>query len=195
MEPIRRVPCRTRTRRLQPVLALGLAATLLAGCGSDQDGANGAEPEGVTSYEVVAGIHVTTPVDYPQTPPVGGEHNPVWLNCGTYDAPVPSENAVHSMEHGAVWVTYTPDLSDADVETLREQMPATYAILSPMADLPAPVVATAWGKQLVLDGADDPRLAQFITAFAQSPQAPEAGASCTGGSDGTLPLDVAELME
>lgn len=174
-------------------VALVLVA-LAAGCGTEQDAAS-APPDGVTTYEVEAGIHVTTPVDYPQTPPVGGEHNPVWLNCGTYDSPVPNENAVHSMEHGAVWVTYTPDLTGPEVEKLRARMPSSYGILSPMEDLPAPVVATAWGKQLLLDRADDPRLDQFIAAFANSPNAPEAGASCTGGSDGTLPLDVAELME
>jgi len=187
-----------RTRHVQhrdlPTAALVLVLTLAAACGTDQDGAARTEPDGVTTYEVEAGVHVTTPVDYPQTPPVGGKHNPVWLNCGIYDSPVPNENAVHSMEHGAVWVTYVADLSEADVAKLRTRMPSTYGILSPMDDLPAPVVATAWGKQLLLDGADDPRLAQFISAFANSPKAPEAGASCTGGSDGTLPLDVAERM-
>lgn len=190
MERTRHVPDRARL-----TAALVLALALTAACGNDQDGTARTEPDGVTSYEVEAGVHVTTPVDYPQTPPVGGKHNPVWLNCGIYDSPVPNENAVHSMEHGAVWVTYAADLAETEVAELRALMPSTYGILSPMDGLPAPVVATAWGKQLTLDGTDDPRLQQFISAFANSPTAPEAGASCTGGSDGTLPLDVAELME
>ncbi|MPZ29305.1 MAG: DUF3105 domain-containing protein, partial [Micromonosporaceae bacterium] len=46
----------------------------------------------------------------------------------------------------------------------------------------APVVASAWGKQLPLDSADDPRLKEFVRTFAQGPQTPEPGAPCTGGA-------------
>lgn len=138
----------------------------------------------VESFEV-EGFHVETPVTYEQTPPVGGEHSSVWLNCGVYDAPVPNENAVHSLEHGAVWVTYRPDLPAQDVETLTASVPDTYMIVSPFEDLPAPVVASAWGKQLLLDGPTDARLAEFIREYRQGPQTPEPGASCTGGTDGT----------
>lgn len=138
----------------------------------------------VQDYEVSQG-HVTTPVDYEQSPPAGGEHNPIWLNCGIYDEPVPEENAVHSMEHGAVWITYRPDLPDEDVDQLAEALPSTYSILSPYPDLEEPVVASAWGKQLTLDGADDDRLQEFIRTYHQGPQTPEVGAACTGGTDGS----------
>lgn len=137
---------------------------------------------GVQTFKVSQG-HVETPVTYAQTPPAGGEHNPVWLNCGVYDQPVPNENAVHDLEHGAVWVTYRPDLPAADVEKLRSEIPDTYMVLSPYPGLPAPVVASAWGKQLRLTGADDPRLEQFIREYHQGPQTPEPGAPCTGGLD------------
>lgn len=138
--------------------------------------------EAVQSFTVEAG-HVETPVRYPQGPPVGGEHSPVWLNCGIYDNPVPNENAVHSLEHGAVWVTYRPDLPPAQVTQLRDSLPDTYAILSPYPDLSSPVVASAWGKQLALTGPDDPRLEAFIGSYRQGPQTPEPGALCTGGTN------------
>lgn len=150
--------------------------------------------DGVQSFEVEAG-HVTEPVTYKQSPPAGGEHNPIWLNCGVYESPVLNEQAVHSLEHGAVWITYRSDLPKDDVKTLVDATPSTYAILSPMEQLPAPVVVSAWSKQLRLTGADDPRLAKFIRIYQQGPDAPEAGASCTGASDGTLPLDQAEQMQ
>lgn len=143
---------------------------------------------GVKSYQVTP-EHVQTPVKYPQTPPAGGKHNPIWLNCGTYPTPVPNENAVHSMEHGAVWITYRPDLPAAQVAALKAAVPSTFAILSPFPGLKSPVVASAWGKQLSLDSADDPRLAAFIRQYRQGSQAPESGAACTGGSDGSVPLD------
>lgn len=158
----------------------------------NRDGQRPAALSGVQSSSPERG-HVDGLVDYPQTPPVGGPHNQAWLNCGIYDAPVPDVNAVHSMEHGAVWVTYRPDLASEDVQVMAAEFPDTYLVLSPYPDLPAPVVASAWGKQLRLTGADDERLSDFIREFRQGPQTPEPGAPCTGGVDasgelgGTVP--------
>ncbi len=138
--------------------------------------------EGLMTFSNEA-THVDGTVDYPQDPPAGGPHAPIWLNCGIYDQAVPDENAVHALEHGAVWVTYDPALSEAEVQTLRDAVPSTYAVLSPYPGLPAPVVVSAWDAQLRLDGVDDPRLASFIQAYWKSPNAPEPGALCTGGLD------------
>lgn len=142
--------------------------------------------DAVKEYTVTRN-HTTQPVTYEQTPPVGGDHNPTWLNCGVYTAPVPNELAVHALEHGAVWVTYRSDLPAGQVERLVDVVPDTYMVVSPFEDLPAPVVASAWGAQLQLTGVDDPRLEEFITKYRQGAQTPEPGASCTGGSDGRLP--------
>lgn len=142
--------------------------------------------DAVATYKVEQG-HTGQPVEYAQTPPAGGPHAPVWLNCGIYNKPVPSENAVHSMEHGAVWITYRSDLPAAQVDTLKKAVPDTYVVLSPFAGLKSPVVASAWGRQLPLTGVSDPRLSQFIRQFRQGPQTPEPGALCSGGTDGTSP--------
>lgn len=148
------------------------------------------EIAGVTNFGTLTATHVDpVPVDYEaqygMNPPAGGDHFGVWLNCGVYDQPQQNENAVHALEHGAIWVTYDPEaLTDADVATLRAAMPRTYAILSPYPGLPAPVVASAWANQLTLTGADDPNLALFIQKFWKSADAPEPGALCTGGLDG-----------
>ena len=140
-------------------------------------------PQGVQTFSNLSRNHVTGQVNYPQTPPVGGNHNSVWLNCGTYTNPVANENAVHSMEHGAVWITYQPTLPAADVTTLQHAVAGkSYVILSPYTGIPAPVVASAWGVQLRLTGAADPKLAQFINYYQQGPQTPEAGSPCSGGT-------------
>lgn len=140
---------------------------------------------GLETFEEIEGLHVEGAVDYDQTPPVGGPHNAAWLNCGIYEEEVPAENAVHSLEHGAVWVTYDPaEVTDGDLDALRDEMPSTYIILSPFEGLDAPVVASAWGYQVQLDGVDDPRLSDFITKYRQSPDAPEPGALCTQAVDG-----------
>ncbi len=69
-----------------------------------------APPEGGQSFWVLSQYHTTEPVFYGQIAPVGGDHGPVLQNCGFYEEPVRNENAVHSLEHGAVWITYRPDL-------------------------------------------------------------------------------------
>jgi Protein of unknown function (DUF3105) len=146
-------------------------------------GGTGATIEGVQTYENTS-LHVEDAVDYPQSPPTGGSHNAVWLNCGIYSQPVPNENAVHSMEHGAVWVTYDADeLSAAELRTLKSKLPSTYLVLSPYADLPSPFVLSAWNHQLTLDSVDDPRVEEFLEEYWRNQNAPEPTAPCTGGVD------------
>ena len=117
------------------------------------------------------------------SPPAGGPHNPVWLNCGVYDQPVPDENAVHALEHGAVWITYSPDLPPAELDALKAATPISYAVLSPYDGLDSPIAISAWGVQLKLDDAADPRLQDFIDRYWRAADAPEPGAPCTGGLD------------
>ena len=140
-------------------------------------------PEGVKVYDVgPGGRHTEEEVDYEQSPPVGGEHNPVWQNEGFYEQPVRDENAVHTLEHGAVWITYSPDLPQAQKDEIRQLVEGQTCLLaSPHPDLPTPVVASAWGKQLTLGSANSPDLERFVRAYRQGPQAPEPGAPCTGG--------------
>ncbi len=141
----------------------------------------------------ITGVETFTPerghqegkLTYAQTPPVGGVHNPVWQNCGVYTTPVANENAVHSLEHGAIWITYRPDLSAAEVRQLQDlTRQSGYRLLSPYPGLPSSVVASAWGYQLKIERANDPRLPRFIQRYEQNPQGPEPGAPCSGGVGG-----------
>ncbi|NEE35150.1 DUF3105 domain-containing protein, partial [Streptomyces sp. SID7982] len=130
--------------------------------------------------------HVANKVDYPMNPPVGGDHNQVWMNCNAdvYTQEIPKENAVHSLEHGAVWVTYNDKASDADIEALTKKVKATpYSLMSPVKDQKDPLMLSAWGKQVTVKNASDDRVDQFFTKYVQGPQTPEPGAACTGGLD------------
>ena len=142
------------------------------------------EITGLQSFEGLSSDHVDTAVDYEQAPAVGGDHASTWLNCGVYTEAVPKENTVHALEHGAVWAAYDPSaLSEDQVAELRQAVPDTYVVLSPYEDLGAPIMISAWGAQVALDSPEDERLEQFVTKYWQSPDAPEPGASCTGGID------------
>jgi hypothetical protein len=141
-------------------------------------------PDGVQTYDVgEGGDHQPGEIDYAQIPPPGGPHNDVWQNCGFYDEPVNDENAVHSLEHGAVWITYLPDLPQDEIERIRDLAQSnSYVLASPYPGLDSPVVASAWGKQLELESAEDSDLERFINAYSQGPQTPEKGATCSGGT-------------
>jgi hypothetical protein len=143
--------------------------------------------------------HVTGPVDYGITPPVGGPHNAIWMNAGVYTKPVPTERAVHNLEHGAVWITYDPDLSASDVKALtafvgkqsmiaenEQQTPGQenrYVDLSPWTSntLPSPIVISSWGYQLRVTSPTDPRLQKFVNTFRDSQKySPEFGSPVDG---------------
>jgi hypothetical protein len=141
---------------------------------------------GVQTYDYPAGQeHVTTSVDYAESPPVGGPHAPPpdWADCtGTvYDVDIRHENAVHSLEHGAVWITYDPEaLSDADIDTLAQLVEnESGRMMSPYAGLNSAISIQAWGHQLKVDSADDKRIKQFADLLTLNPEfTPEPGASC-----------------
>ncbi|MFI8092535.1 DUF3105 domain-containing protein [Streptomyces sp. NPDC086080] len=131
--------------------------------------------------------HVTKAVDYPVAPPVGGDHNPAWMNCNgdVYTDEINDTNAVHSLEHGAVWVTYNADAEKADVDALAAKVKKTpYTLMSPVDGQKEPLLLTAWGHQRAVTGADDPAVDTFLEKFVQGEQTPEPGAACTNGLSG-----------
>ncbi|MGW4907628.1 DUF3105 domain-containing protein [Streptomyces sp. NPDC004270] len=141
--------------------------------------------DGVNTWKGTLGrTHVTTTVHYPTEPPVGGNHNPVWQNCNgdVYTEALDNMNAVHSLEHGAVWVTYNSKAKKADVDALAAKVKQTpYTLMSPDDKQKDPIMMTAWAHQRTVTGADDPNVGKFFEEFVQGKQTPEPGAACTGG--------------
>ncbi|MFF9510152.1 DUF3105 domain-containing protein [Streptomyces sp. NPDC014724] len=188
---------RARERRSRVIVltaSVAVVAALVAGGGylmSAADKKEKADVEaksspvsGERTWDKLSQNHVDKKVAYPMNPPVGGDHNPVWMNCDAdvYTKAIPKENAVHSLEHGAVWVTYTSRAKPADIEKFGERVRRTpYSLMSPVEDQAAPLMLSAWGKQMTVTSATDPRVAQFFTTYVQGPQTPEPGAACTGG--------------
>ncbi|MCZ6457608.1 MAG: DUF3105 domain-containing protein [Actinobacteria bacterium] len=139
-------------------------------------------PEGTEEVAVAAPAHVEGNLYDENEVPAGGEHSPIWGNCGFYSEPINAENVVHSLEHGAVWITYTAEVPADQLDLLRRlARPAEKVLVSPVEDQQSTIIATAWGFQLELGSAEDPRLEQFAAEFAGSLSAPEPGGACTGG--------------
>ncbi|MEV0259446.1 DUF3105 domain-containing protein [Streptomyces sp. NPDC050732] len=175
------------------VVALGVGGFFLFDNASDDSGPKD-DAKGWPKYKVSADgekvwgklgrTHVTKKVDYPMTPPVGGDHNQVWMNCNgdVYEKEIPEVNAVHSLEHGAVWVTYNDKAKPADLKKLEAKVKATpYSLMSPVKDQKDPVMLTAWAHQRTVSGADDPKVKEFFSKYVQGKQTPEPGAACTSG--------------
>ena len=138
-------------------------------------------PEGVVTYPATTNNIVEGAIEYDRDPPTNGDHDPLWQNCGFYSEPIENRHAVHSMDHGVVWISFNPDLPQQDIEVLRPYGQEPYVIVSPYPGLRAPVVVTAWRNQLDLNGVDDPRLRQFVDQFRVSETSPLSGNGCTGG--------------
>lgn len=186
-------PARTGRAAAAAVFA-ALSLQVFAACGNDSDespqstNAESGSPspaqglDDVVEYDDLSRNHVSGPLDYPQNPPAGGDHAPVWMNCAAYSEVLDPAMAVHSMEHGAVWLAYDPALPAEDVDVLRALASNNgFVLVSPVEDMDSPVVATAWGRQLAQDAVDLTELTAFVNTFAQGPQTPELGAPCTGG--------------
>jgi hypothetical protein len=139
--------------------------------------------EGVVMHPGLGAAHDDTlRYEFGGLPPAGGTHNSAWQNCGIYDEPVRPEHAIHSLEHGAVWITYHPDLPENQVSQLQNMVRGqTFILLSPYPDQDAPIALTAWGLQLTVESANDNRINRFIERYRLGPQTPERGATCAGG--------------
>jgi hypothetical protein len=180
-------------RRTTRGALLALVAALFLGvgaCGDDGGEVGGDGPEvrpadegieGVVAIRIESAAHMDGTIDYDRRPPAGGPHNPRWLPCGFYDEAQDDELVVHSLEHGAVWLAYAPDLDDEDLIRIglltREN---DKVVATPYPDLPdgAPVVASAWARQLALEEVDDSRLDDFVEQYQDGSAAPEAGVTC-----------------
>lgn len=152
--------------------------------------------EGVVVVNYQGGQHVApeTRVAYTQSPPLGGTHDFAWAACNgvVYPEPVRSENLVHSLEHGAVWIAYNPDqITGVALDALRAKAEnQSYTVMSPFPGLDQPISLQSWGHQLKLSDPGDIRIDQFIQALRVNPYThPEVGASCNEMGPGAFVQD------
>lgn len=138
----------------------------------------------ITDEKTLTRNHVAGPVDYEQTPPTGGDHSAAPQQCAVYGAAIAPEHALHSLEHGAVWITYDPATAADEVDPLAAKASGDpYLLMSPLPGQDSPIVLSAWGRQLKVDSADDKRIDQFVNAYSRTgPQTPERGAACVGNN-------------
>lgn len=101
---------------------------------------------------IISGTHVqrgSVHSDYNSNPPTSGPH---WgdntAGPGIHEQEVQDELLVHSLEHGAVIVSYKADLSNEAVDVIKTAFDKASGkkILIPRKSLDVPVALTSWGR-------------------------------------------------
>lgn len=172
-------------------LAIGVIGYAVSQNKKKSDAKNPDKISGIVHKTFSSGEHKTTAISYAESPPMGGPHSPIWADCdGTvYPSQIANENAVHDLEHGAVWITYKPGLPADQLDVLTKLVAGKpYTLLTPYAGLKTNVSLQAWGYQLFVDSATDSRVQKFIKTLRQSQtNTPELGASCSNPAFRTAP--------
>ncbi|MGH2808302.1 MAG: DUF3105 domain-containing protein [Actinomycetota bacterium] len=122
-------------------------------------------------------LHVEGEItNYESNPPVSGEHHAMPAACGVYSQPLPEEDYVHTLEHGAVGLLYQPTLDPEQIEQLEAivQDYESHMFSMPYPQLEEdPVVVTAWAHLMRLDGVDGEAIREFTDVFREGGDAPE----------------------
>ena len=132
-----------------------------------------------------ASQHVDGSVSYPMTPPVSGEHAGQPAPCGVYGQQIPSENMVHTLEHGAVGILFKPDLAEDAIGQIEDLVRSynSHVFSAPFDALESPITVIAWANSMKLDSFDEAAVREFIGFFRQGGQAPESYQECPNDED------------
>ena len=176
-------------RGLAAALAL-VAAAALAACGGSslRDDPRLTEFENEFTTDSQQHVGATVDVPYEQLeggiPPYGGPHDGYTLPCGIYDDAVRVEQAVHSMEHGAVAIWWEPSrASQGEVEQLRQIArrhleAGDFTILAPLQGLGSKIVLTSWGERMSLDTVEEDTIDAYFSAFKHDAPEPVQAGGC-----------------
>ncbi|HEY4106625.1 MAG TPA: DUF3105 domain-containing protein [Polyangiaceae bacterium] len=140
-------------------------------------GACNVEAKTVTGLSALH-VDLCAELDYPDNPPAGGNHYPIWAAFQSYSFPVPRGFWVHDLEHGAIVFSYNcadgcPD-EVAQVQALIDALPADplcggdpprRVVMTPDPLLDVRWGASAWGHTLRADCIDADRFTQFYSDY------------------------------
>ena len=106
-----------------------------------------------------------TKLDFNSNPPTSGRHYAKWITRGIYDKSQIDGNLVHSLEHGAVILSYKSDLPKEDVEKIKSVFSSVSVgkkIMVSRDNLDVPVALTSWGRLLKLQTIDEAKIKEFM---------------------------------
>lgn len=106
---------------------------------------------------------------YNSNPPTSGWHFPQPAEWGVYKEELPDGVIIHNMEHGGVWISYKPTISE-ELRTKLEKFYERYGrkiIVTPREKNDTDVALAAWNRLDTFSAAEysDERVDRFIKAF------------------------------
>ena len=108
---------------------------------------------------------------YQSNPPTSGNHWSTPLRDGIYETEKPDEGAIHSLEHGRVWITYKPSIGEEAIAALKDAIKGQFGtIVSPRVANETDIALAAWTRldtfNLNEDGTlDAKRVREFIQRY------------------------------
>ena len=123
----------------------------------------GAYPE---ALPVLSAVHQPGPIEYPDPPPVGGDHDACWARWGVHEEAVPARNWVHNLEHGGVvFLHHCPSGCPDELAALAALSRANLrTLVTPYAELNVRFAVVAWGVRLQSDCFDQRAFQAFYDA-------------------------------
>lgn len=101
--------------------------------------------------------HITEPdedFDYNSDPPSSGPHHPTQPPFDIYDEPVEQYRLIHNLEHGGVNIQYGDDVSESEVNAIKEWYfgDPNGLVIAPYPKLGDQIALAAWTADEVVAG-------------------------------------------
>ena len=128
------------------------------------------EVEGTQVFDIVSRDHISQGAPgsgYNSNPPASGPHWSAAAKNGVYDTSLADEQVIHNLEHGHVWISYKPDVSDDVKDKLKEivQKDDWKVVLAPRDKNDSVIALVAWGRVLAMDEPDYAKIEDFIKVY------------------------------
>lgn len=122
----------------------------------------------VQEFPIEGREHISraTPVTYNTNPPTSGDHFAEAESWGVYGKEIEDKAAVHSLEHGGIWISYK-DVDEETVKALNElgrENPQS-VVVSPRAGNDTPIAVVSWGRMMKLDKLDKTLIQKYIDTY------------------------------
>jgi hypothetical protein len=144
------------------------ALSAVAACGGGPSGSAASACDQPIREELdpASFTHVIDPAtaNFKTDPPTSGPHVSGAVPTGLVDGALPGAVQVAILEAGHVIVQYR-DLTGDDLDEVK-LFAGAQVVVAPNADLPAPVIATAWTYKLTCDALDIDAIETFIANHA-----------------------------
>jgi hypothetical protein len=136
------------------------------------------EPQGQDfSEEIALGenanqhVALTEELEITALPPTSGPHFGQVATAGMRNEEIPDGHLIHNLEHGDIWISYNPAVSETIVDELRQFLDGK-VVITPRSMNEQDIVLAAWGRldsfNIEESGLPEERIRDFIKRYKYS---------------------------